>query len=67
MLLNEQIIIRVAPDGRRYIWWTAKVGVDIDNNGIPDQGVTGGATPTTYTSAATMCTAIQAALPTLAS
>ena len=57
---NEQIIIRVGGSGRYYTWWTSSQNYDADNNSIPDQ-----ATVNNTTSASTLATAIQNALPTL--
>ena len=60
---NEEIIVRVQADGRHYTYWTRPIKNEVNNNlSIPDQ-----ATANNTTSASTLATAIQNALPTLES
>lgn len=54
---NEEIIIRVSENGRSYVFWTRPIFHPFS---VPRQAETN-----KYTSAATMATAIQAAMPTL--
>ena len=59
---NEEIVVRVVGDGRRYTYWTRPISNEVNPRFIPDQ-----ATANMTTSASTLATAIQNALPTLES
>lgn len=59
---GEEIVIRCAPDQRSYYYFIRKPQ-SAPPSGLA--GAAGGTIPTRYTSAATLATAVQNALPTL--
>lgn len=61
---SEELVVRCTQDGRGMYWFVRPVG---QSPRLPVGATAGGTIPTIYTSAATMATAIQNALPTLES
>lgn len=63
---GEELVVRLTPDARRYYFFIRKSTAGVGTTGERQAaGMPGGVNSTTYTSAATMATAIQNAMPTL--